>query len=93
MPNGLITYYDYDKEDNLIKEWDTFGKEYKYEYDSKGNVIKNIVKIDDEREFVVLYEYDEYGRIIKETDPEGREKVFEYNFQDGQFNTYKIYNK
>ena len=65
MLNGLITYYEYNKEDNLIKEGDNFGKEYKYECDSKGNVIKNIVKIDDERELVVLYEYDDELAIIR----------------------------
>ncbi len=86
LPSGLSTYYEYDENDNLIKEWDNSGKEFKYIYDEKGNVIKSVGKIDEEKELVVLYEYDNYGRIIKEIDPEGREKVFEYNFQEGQFN-------
>ena len=29
LPNGLSIYYGYDEKDNLIKEWDNFGKEYK----------------------------------------------------------------
>ena len=86
MPNGLSTYYEYNENDNLIKEWDNTGKEYRYIYDEKGNVIKSVGKIDEEKELMVTYEYDQYGRVTKEIDPEGREKVFEYNFQEGEFN-------
>ena len=86
LPNGLSIYYEYDENDNLIKEWDNSGKEHKYTYDEKGNVIKSVGKIDEEKDLIVLYEYDNYGRIVKEIDPEGREKIFEYNFKEGQFN-------
>ena len=43
-------------------KWDNYDKEFKYEYDSKGNVIKSVGKVDDERKLVVLYEWKNYKR-------------------------------
>ncbi len=66
-PNGGVTTYTYDKNQNVTSE--SVGDYYKvtYTYDAAGNVSS----LTNSRGQVTTYEYDKAGRVIKQSDEAG----------------------
>ena len=68
-------HFEYDDDDNLLREVDELGGEKLYEYDANHNVIK----VTDENKNSTSYSYDKNNRVIKITDADGGETTFTYD--------------
>ncbi len=66
--NPLIITYEYDEFNNIIREEDNKGNLKEMSYDSNKNIIKEIIKKDNEIIYNGSYEYDEKGNIIYQED-------------------------
>ena len=48
---------------NRIRRWDSEGRESRYAYDGKGNLLRETERLDGAGEREIRYEYDQYGRV------------------------------
>ena len=62
----IIKTYEYYEDNKLKSESYENGSLKRYEYDKDGNVVKEIVKVDNETNNIKEYVYDEFGQVIKE---------------------------
>jgi RHS repeat-associated protein len=80
-PNGVVTEYEYDDNDRLIKETvnmttsddDDIVTEYKYD------IAGRLIEVIDPNGHSTRMEYDRNGQLVKSIDPEGRVTQFEYD--------------
>ena len=79
LPNGLITEYEYDENDRLVKTSDNIGRENSNEYDTQGNLICNRIRINDKEYEETRYTYDARGRILSMTDARGNTEYYHYD--------------
>ena len=79
LPNGLITKYEYDENDRLVKTSDNIGRENSNEYDTQGNLICNRIRINDKEYEETRYTYDARGRILSMTDARGNTEYYHYD--------------
>lgn len=75
---GKTSHYEYDKEDNLIVETNSFGQKRYFSYDLVVKKPKEIVFGEAKESF----SYDGYGRMLSKTDALGRTTYYQYNAYD-----------
>ena len=83
LPNGLVTEFAYDSENNLIRQWDNADRDQEMTYDSHGNQIQIRTLIEGDRWKTTKYAYDRSGRIIAVEDAEGNRVQFTYKDNEG----------
>ena len=83
LPNGLVTEFAYDSENNLIHQWDNADRDQEMTYDSHGNQIQIRTLIEGDRWKTTKYAYDRSGRIIAVEDAEGNRVQFTYKDNEG----------
>lgn len=101
------TEYTYDKDNHCLTEKQVFSlegqdgrilKDIEYQYDSKGNQIKEVNHIADEfTSSPIVYEYNQKGQLIKESDyqstaPDTLKQYFVYEYdENGNRSKYNQY--
>ena len=75
----MITEYEYDENDRLVKTSDNIGRENSNEYDTQGNLICNRIRINDKEYEETRYTYDARGRILSMTDARGNTEYYHYD--------------
>ena len=83
LPNGLVTQFAYDGENNLVRQWDNADREQEMSYDSRGNRTRIRTLIDCDRWKETRYAYDRSGRIVSVEDAEGNLVQFSYKNNEG----------
>ncbi len=77
-PSGFTCRYAYDENHDLVRVWDTDGRETRREYDGEHNVLCVREKIDDGQWRERRYTYDSRGRKLSETDGVGNTVSYRY---------------
>ncbi len=83
LPNGLITQFAYDDDNNLIRQWDNADRDQEMAYDSHGNQIQIRTLIEGDKWKTTRYTYDRSGRITAVEDAEGNRVQFTYKDNEG----------
>ena len=83
LPNGLVTEFAYDSENNLIRQWDNADRAQEMTYDSHGNQTQIRTLIEGEQWKKTAYAYDRSGRIISVEDARGNQVQFTYKNNEG----------
>ena len=83
LPNGLVTEFAYDSENNLIRQWDNADRAQEMTYDSHGNQTQIRTLIEGEQWKKTAYAYDRSGQMISVEDARGNQVQFTYKNNEG----------
>jgi YD repeat-containing protein len=72
--NGSSVYYEYDDQELLIRQFDSYGFSFDFIYNEQGFVSEVI----DQASRTWSYSYDEYGRLTQVVDPDGNSRDYGY---------------
>ena len=81
--DGYEKYYEYDEQDDLVKEWDNEQEAIWYEYDAHHNKIKEIQQVREGKVRERCYVYDRRGRLRKSTNALGVSILYQYHPNEG----------
>ena len=81
--DGYEKYYEYDEQDDLVKEWDNEQEAIWYEYDAHHNKIKEIQQVREGKVRERCYAYDRRGRLRKSTNALGVSILYQYHPNEG----------
>lgn len=78
LPNALSTWFEYDGEGRLRRQWDNAGRKQWYQYDKYGNPLEICREISDGVVQKVRFAYDSLGRILEAVDANGNVTSYSY---------------
>jgi len=72
--DGATIYYEYDGQQRLIQQFDSYGFTLDFTYNEQGFVSK----VTDQTNRAWAYSYDDFGRLTQMLDPDGNSKDYGY---------------
>ena len=75
---GVVAYYEYDDQNRLVRQIDSYGFTLNFAYNDQGFVSQ----VTDQADRVWNYTYDEFGRLVQVLDPDGNTKDYAYQAVD-----------
>ncbi len=76
--DGTTVYYEYDIQNRLSRQYDSFGFELNFTYNDQGFVSQ----VTDQGNRLWEYSYDVYGNLVQVLDPDGNTKDYGYRLVD-----------
>ncbi|MCW8194179.1 RHS repeat protein [Proteobacteria bacterium 005FR1] len=76
--DGSAVYYEYDDEDRLLRQYDSYGFSLAFVYNEQG-FVENVT---DHAGRVWHYSYDEHGRLTQVRDPDDNSRNYSYQLVD-----------
>ena len=71
QPDGYENHYEYDQNQDLVREWDSEGRETLRRYDKEHNLLSEKERMGEGRWRETVYRYDSKGRRISVEDGMG----------------------
>ncbi len=76
--NGSSTYFDYDEQDRLVRQYDSYGYTLNFVYNERGFV----EQVSDQAGRIWSYSYDGYGNLVQVVDPDDNSRDYAYLLVD-----------
>ena len=77
-PEGFTIYYEYNQNHDLVRTWDSEGRETQNTYDNNHHIILSREKIEEGKWRETTWEYDIKGRCTAQTDALGNQTQWSY---------------